>query len=104
MPSVWGPGKRRAEGMERAARARGGRAAGRGRVTARRQNAPAATAGAARGDLGEPHQLRQLGDVGGNAPGLVAGEEMWAIEAWSVLPRSSAVALTRLAPSLPQER
>ena len=26
--------------------------------------------------LRPPHQLRQLGDVGGDAPGLVAGEEV----------------------------
>ena len=45
-----------------------------------RQNAPAVTARAARRGLRaivlSPQQLRQLGDIGGDAPGLVAGQEV----------------------------
>ena len=53
-------------------------------------------------------QFWRLGNVGGDAPGLVAGEQMSranaVIEAWSVPPRSCAVVLPRLAPSLLQGR
>jgi hypothetical protein len=49
-------------------------------------------------------QIRQLSDVGSDPPGLVAGEQMSranaVIEAWSVPPRSCAVAQPRLPSSL----